>query len=90
MQTGITNARTEGYNRLVKQVKREGCGFRNRALATPDTIPLHANSWPPADFTPIARPKLRAASRPPEQYRGVSDILVQRGRRVIHRPWWDG
>jgi transposase len=30
VQTGITNARTEGYNRLVKQVKRGGCGFRNR------------------------------------------------------------
>jgi transposase len=28
--TGITNAKTEGYNRLVKQVKRAGCGFRNR------------------------------------------------------------
>jgi transposase len=28
--TGITNARTEGYNRLVKQVKRVSCGFRNR------------------------------------------------------------
>jgi transposase len=28
--TGITNAPTEGYNRLVKQVKRAGCGFRNR------------------------------------------------------------
>ena len=27
--TGITNARTEGYNRLVKQVKRTACGFRN-------------------------------------------------------------
>ncbi len=30
VQTGITNARTKGYNRLVKQVKRSGCGFRNR------------------------------------------------------------
>jgi transposase len=30
VQTGITNARTEGYNRLAKQVKRVGCGFRNR------------------------------------------------------------
>ena len=30
LATGITNARTEGYNRLVKQVKRVGCGFRNR------------------------------------------------------------
>jgi transposase len=29
VQTGITNARTEGYNRLLKQVKRVGCGFRN-------------------------------------------------------------
>jgi transposase len=28
--TGITNARTEGCNRLVRQVKRAGCGFRNR------------------------------------------------------------
>jgi transposase len=28
--TGITNARTEGYNRLIKQVKRVSCGFRNR------------------------------------------------------------
>ncbi|WP_345314502.1 ISL3 family transposase, partial [Gordonia alkaliphila] len=27
--TTITNARTEGYNRLVKQVKRAACGFRN-------------------------------------------------------------
>ncbi|MDJ0363179.1 transposase [Rhodococcus sp. H29-C3] len=30
VQTGITNARTEGYNRLVKTVKRSACGFRNR------------------------------------------------------------
>ena len=29
VSTGITNARTEGYNRLVKQVKRVGCGYRN-------------------------------------------------------------
>jgi transposase len=29
LRTGLTNARTEGYNRLVKQVKRVACGFRN-------------------------------------------------------------
>ena len=29
IHTGITNARTEGINRLVKQVKRSACGFRN-------------------------------------------------------------
>jgi hypothetical protein len=28
IDTGITNAKTEGLNRLVKQVKRSGCGFR--------------------------------------------------------------
>jgi transposase len=28
--TGITNARTEGYNRLVKAMKRAACGFSNR------------------------------------------------------------
>lgn len=31
IDTGITNAKTEGLNRLVKQVKRSGCGFRNAA-----------------------------------------------------------
>lgn len=30
IQTGITNAGTEGVNRLIKQVKRSACGFRNR------------------------------------------------------------
>ncbi len=26
----LTNARTEGFNRVIKQVKRVGCGFRNQ------------------------------------------------------------
>ncbi len=25
----VTNARTEGFNRIIKQVKRVGCGYRN-------------------------------------------------------------
>ncbi len=29
LRTGITNARTEGFNRIIKQTKRVGCGFRN-------------------------------------------------------------
>ena len=29
IESGVTNARTEGINRLVKQVKRSACGFRN-------------------------------------------------------------
>ena len=30
LTTGLTNARTEGTNRLIKQVKRADTGFRNR------------------------------------------------------------
>jgi transposase len=30
LELGVTNARTEGYNRVIKQVKRVGCGFRNQ------------------------------------------------------------
>jgi transposase len=26
----ITNARTEGPNRVIKQIKRVGCGYRNQ------------------------------------------------------------
>jgi transposase len=33
IRTGITSARTEGTNRLIKQVKRSACGFRNPANA---------------------------------------------------------
>ena len=29
LQTGLTNARTEGINRLAKDVGRRACGFRN-------------------------------------------------------------
>ena len=29
LQMQVTNARTEGFNRTIKQVKRTGCGFRN-------------------------------------------------------------
>ncbi len=27
----VTNARTEGTNRVIKQIKRVGCGYRNQA-----------------------------------------------------------
>lgn len=30
LQTRITNSRTEGYNRVIKQIKRVGCGYRNQ------------------------------------------------------------
>ena len=31
LELGVTNARTEGYNRVIKQIKRVACGFRNQA-----------------------------------------------------------
>lgn len=31
LQLGVTNARTEGCNRVIKQIKRVACGFRNQA-----------------------------------------------------------
>lgn len=31
LRLGITNARTEGSNRTIKQIKRVGCGFANQA-----------------------------------------------------------
>ena len=31
LQAGITNARTEGHNRVIKQIKRVACGFRSQA-----------------------------------------------------------
>jgi transposase len=31
LQTGVTNARTEGCNRVIKQITRVACGFRNQA-----------------------------------------------------------
>ena len=30
LELGITNARTEGQNRVIKQIKRVACGFRNQ------------------------------------------------------------
>ena len=30
LELGVTNARTEGHNRVIKQVKRVACGFRNQ------------------------------------------------------------
>jgi len=30
LELGRTNARTEGYNRVIKQIKRVACGFRNQ------------------------------------------------------------
>ena len=29
LRLGVTNARTEGFNRVIKNVKRVACGFRN-------------------------------------------------------------
>ena len=31
LERGVTHARTEGCNRVIKQIKRVACGFRNQA-----------------------------------------------------------
>jgi transposase len=31
LELGVTNTRTEGCNRVIKQIKRVACGFRNQA-----------------------------------------------------------
>jgi len=31
LHLGVTNARTEGHNRVIRQIKRVACGFRNQA-----------------------------------------------------------
>ncbi len=31
LDLGVTNARTEGYNRVIKQVERAACGFPNQS-----------------------------------------------------------
>ncbi len=61
----ITNAGTEGYNRLVKQVKRVACGFRNPDnSARLDTIPLHPQTaGRKSDFMLIARSKSKSPYR---------------------------
>jgi transposase len=57
LQLGITNADTEGTNRLIKQVKRHACGFRNEqhsatasGCIAPTTEPGHQRD--PADCPP--------------------------------------
>ena len=47
LQTGITNARTEGHNRVIKQIKRVACGFRNQENYE-RRIMLHSAATPAA------------------------------------------
>ena len=48
LTTRLTNARTEGTNRLIKQVKRAACGFRNRDNYR-RRVRLHCTRHTPAD-----------------------------------------
>ena len=62
LTTGLTNARTEGTNRLIKQVKRADSGFRNRELPTPSTVALHP-AHPPIVSEETDGARLRSKSR---------------------------
>jgi transposase len=39
LTTAATNARTEGFNRTIKQVKRVACGFRNMTTSNAASCP---------------------------------------------------
>lgn len=42
LQLRVTNARTEGYNRTIKTIKRVGCGYRNESNYYQRRIMLHS------------------------------------------------
>ena len=57
-----SNARTEGTNRLIKQVKRAACGFRNRENYR-RRVRLHCTRQTPpivSEETDGARSKLKS------------------------------
>ena len=63
LTTGLTNARTEGTNPLIKQVKRAACGFgEQRELPTPRTVALHP-AHPPIVSEETDGARLRSKSR---------------------------
>jgi hypothetical protein len=67
LMTGLTNARTEGTNRQIKQVKRAACGFgEQRELRTPSTVALHP-AHPPivSEETDGARLRSKSHIGPP-------------------------
>jgi hypothetical protein len=56
LETGVINAAIEGTNRLIKQVKRQSCGFRNRTNYRTVSLRLHpmtgaSENRPPARLT---------------------------------------
>jgi transposase len=77
LTTGLTNARTEGTNRLIKQVKRAACGFRNRNnYRRRGTVALHPAHPPTVSEEPDgARLKLKSRIAPgPDPVVGVAGI----------------
>ncbi len=93
LRTGLTNARTEGYNRLVKQVKRVACGFRNTENSPPDTIPLPAPSGPASSISTASGARLTLKS--PYKWLSIrSNDGTYRDRNFAHnwnmaRSWLD-
>src|SRR5674476_1319969 len=52
LELGKTNARTEGYNRVIKQIKRVACGFRNQDNYE-RRIMLHSAATGPRELTAV-------------------------------------
>ena len=65
LSTGTTNARTEGVNRLVKQVKRLGLRLpKYSQQPSQDPVPLHPHpAGSDSDFNSSARSKLKSRHR---------------------------
>ncbi|GAA4293527.1 transposase [Mycobacterium paraffinicum] len=76
IDTGITNARFEGYKRLVRQVKRAACGFRMYI-----TQPAGYDSTAPADSGP--QPRLHADCPVKIEEPLIARVLPVRRRRTI-------
>lgn len=55
--TGVTNAKTEGINRLAKGMARRACGFRNPAKPPgPRAVALHPRPTPGASTCQAVAP----------------------------------
>ena len=101
LQTGLTNARTEGYNRIVKHVGRIAFGFRNpdnqrrrvRWACTRRSRQGHTQPAPMPLLTaksPITMGGSQNASKPGSPHRGDHGSWDTYGRRTADCYWQGG
>ena len=88
VQTGITNARTEGYNRLSQTGQTCRMRFpKSRQFSTPDTIPLHPQTaGRDPDFMLIARSKSKSRDKGVAENCDHARLAVRILARTVHSP----